>query len=88
MCHRVVCWVGINVSDKPDTFIFMVDYKATQKNVVHYPNYFFLFCVSCALFLCMVWSSTLKLEATDFSKTFVSKHCINLEVRHPRCVVE
>ena len=38
MCHHVVCRVGTNVLDKPDAFIFWVDYKATQKNVVHYPN--------------------------------------------------
>ena len=40
--------------NKPDAFIFRVDNKATQKNVVHYPNYFLLFCVLCVFFLCMV----------------------------------
>lgn len=78
MCHHVVCWVGTNVLDKPDAFIFRVDYKATQKNAVHYPKYFLLFRVSCAVFRCMVESSTLKLEAAGFAKTLVSKHCVNV----------
>jgi hypothetical protein len=43
-----------DVLDKPDAFIFRVDYKAMQKNVVCYLNYFLLFCVSRAVFCCMV----------------------------------
>ena len=50
MCHHVVCWVGTNILDEPDAFLIRVDYKATQKNMVHHPNYFLLFLVSCAVF--------------------------------------
>jgi hypothetical protein len=54
MCHHVVCWLGTSVLDKTDAFIIRIDYKTTHENVVHYPIYFRLFCVLCAVVRCMV----------------------------------